>query len=97
LYVKHQGKVDLLIVALYVDDLILTRSSTKMIEEFKKYMVNKYDRNDMGLLHYFLRIEVYQDQEEVFISQKMYAGRILKKFRMLGCKPMATPHAVNEK
>jgi hypothetical protein len=86
LYVKHQGNVNLLIVALYVDDLILTGSSTKMIEEFKKDMVKKYEMSDMGLLHYFLGIEVYQDKEEVFISQKMYAEKILKKFRMLDCK-----------
>jgi hypothetical protein len=36
LYVKHQGNVDLLIVALYIDDLILIGSNAKMIEEFKK-------------------------------------------------------------
>ncbi len=68
-----------------------------MIEEFKKDIVKKYEMSDMGLLYYFLGIEVYQDKEEVFISQKMYAEKILKKFRMLGCKPMATPLAVNKK
>jgi hypothetical protein len=47
-----------------------------MIEEFKKDMVKKYEMYDMGLLHYFLGIEVYQDKEEVFISQKMYAEEI---------------------
>jgi hypothetical protein len=67
LYVKHQDNVDLLIVALYVDVLILTGSNVKMIEKFKKYMVNKYAMSDIGLLHYFLDIEVYQDKEEMFI------------------------------
>jgi len=81
LYVKHQGKVDMLIVVLYVDDLILTKSNTKMIEEFKKYMMNKYEMSDMGLLHYFLHIELYQDQEDAFISQLMYEERILKKIQ----------------
>jgi hypothetical protein len=41
LYVKHQGNVDLLIVALSIDGLIVTGSSSKMIEEFKKDMVKK--------------------------------------------------------
>jgi hypothetical protein len=63
LCVKHQGNVDLLIVVLYVDDLILTGSNAEMIEEFKKDMVNKYEMSDMGLLHYFLGIQVYQDKE----------------------------------
>jgi hypothetical protein len=53
--------------------------------------------SDMGLLHYFLGIEVHQDKEEMFISQRMYAEKILRKFRMVGCKPMATPLVVNEK
>jgi len=44
-------------------------------------MMNKYEMSDMGLLHYFLRIELYQDQEEAFISQKMYEERILKKIQ----------------
>jgi hypothetical protein len=83
LYVNHQGNVNLLIVALYVDDLILTGSSTEMIEEFKKEMVKKYEMSDMGLLHYFLCIEVYQDKEEVFISQKMYVEKILKNSKCL--------------
>ena len=93
LYVKHQGNADLLIVALYVDHLILTGSNVEMIEEFKKDIVNKYEMSDMGLLHYFLGIEVYQDKEEVFISQRFYAEKILRKFRMV----VATPLAVNEK
>jgi len=41
LYVKHQGNMNLLIVALYVDDLILTGSSTEMIEELKCIKTNK--------------------------------------------------------
>jgi hypothetical protein len=40
---------------------------------------------------------VYQEKEKVFISQRMYGEKILRKFRMVGCKPMATPLAVNEK
>ena len=60
-------------------------------------MVNKYEMSNMGLLHYFLGIEVYQDKEDVFISQRIYAEKILRKFIMISCKLMATPLAVNEK
>jgi hypothetical protein len=87
----------LLIVALYVDDLILIESNAEMIEEFKKDLVNKYEMSDMWLLHYFLGIDVYQDKEDMFISQRMNAKKIIRKFRMVGCKPMATPLAANER
>jgi hypothetical protein len=81
LYVKHQGNDDFPIVALYVDDLILTGSSTKMIEEFKKNMVNKYEMSVKALLHYFLGIEVYQDKEELFISQKDVCWNFFEKIQ----------------
>lgn len=97
LYVKCKGTSDILIVALYVDDLIFTGSSEKMVEDFKNEMMKKYEMSDMGLLHYFLGIEIYQEKDGVFICQTKYAENILKKFGMFGCKPMTTPLVVNEK
>ena len=58
LYVKHQGK-DILIVTLFVDDLIFTGSNKQMIEEFKEDMTQKYEMSDMGLLRYFLSMEIF--------------------------------------
>jgi hypothetical protein len=43
--------------------------------------------NDIGLPHRFLGIEIYQEDNAIFIiCQKKYAEKILKKFRMSGCK-----------
>ncbi|XP_026432336.1 uncharacterized protein LOC113329710 [Papaver somniferum] len=53
--------------------------------------------SDMGLLKYFLGIEVHQSEDGVFISQSKYAKKVLKKFGMLGCNPTSTPLVVNEK
>ncbi|KAK2398761.1 putative mitochondrial protein [Trifolium repens] len=97
LYVKHQGKDDILLVALYVDDLVYTGNNKKMVENFKIEMMKKYEMSDLGLLHHFLGIEVYQDEYGVFICQKRYAENILKKFGMYGCKPVDIPLVVNEK
>ena len=97
LYVKTQGKTDILIISLYVDDLVFTGSDEKMIEEFKLDMMKKYEMNDLRLLHYFLGIEIYQNKESVFICQKKYAKTLLEKFRMSNCKSVATPLVVNEK
>ncbi|GKA91411.1 retrovirus-related pol polyprotein from transposon RE1 [Tanacetum coccineum] len=41
LYVKNQGTSDILIVALYVDDLVFTGNTKKMIEDFKNEMMQK--------------------------------------------------------
>jgi len=46
---------------------------------------------DMGLMHYFLGMEVWQKDGEVFVSQGKYANEILRRFHMEKCKPMQTP------
>eukprot|EP00253_Pinus_taeda_P012321 PITA_12321 len=52
---------------------------------------------DMGLMHYFLRLEVWQKNGEIFLGQGRYATNIQKRFRMQDCQPMATPMITNWK
>ena len=49
---------------------------------------------DLGLMHYFLGLEVWQILEEIFLNQGKYAVDILKSFE---CKSMATPMDTNLK
>eukprot|EP00253_Pinus_taeda_P009564 PITA_09564 len=49
----------------------------------------------MGLMHYFLGMEVWHGDGELFVSQGKYANEILRRFRMESNKPMETPLAVN--
>jgi hypothetical protein len=43
---------------------------------------------DMGLMHYFLGLEVWQGDGEIFLGQGKYTTEILKRFHMQDCKPM---------
>ena len=52
---------------------------------------------DLGLMHYFLGMEVWQSLEGIFMNQGKYAIEILKIFDMLDCKSMATPMDINLK
>ena len=52
---------------------------------------------DLGLMHYFLGLEVWQQKGEIFLGQGRYATEILKRFRMQDCRPMATPMITNWK
>jgi hypothetical protein len=47
--------------------------------------------NDLGLMHYYLGLEVWQKRVEVFLGQVKYIVKILQKFGMMDCKSMATP------
>jgi hypothetical protein len=40
---------------------------------------------------------VWQRTDDIFLSEGKYTIDILKKFRMLNCKPMATPMVTNLK
>jgi hypothetical protein len=52
---------------------------------------------DLGLMHYFLGLDVWQRSDEIFLSQEKYTIEILKKFRMMECKSMTEPMMINLK
>ncbi|XP_014506436.1 uncharacterized protein LOC106766202 [Vigna radiata var. radiata] len=60
-------------------------------------MMKTVEMTDLGLMNYFLGIEVKLQKEGIFISQKKYIEALLKKFKMNGCKPVTTPLVVNDK
>ncbi|TXG59315.1 hypothetical protein EZV62_013888 [Acer yangbiense] len=62
-----------------------------MIVEFMSAMIGHFEMTDLGLMSYFLGIEVTQTDDAIFVSQKKYIGDMLKKFKMEGCKPMLIP------
>jgi hypothetical protein len=90
LYVKKINN-DVLIISLYVDDLIVTGSNIQQVEEFKQKMMQVFEMTDLGLMSFFLGMEIKQSKEEIFICQKKYAKEILKKFHMENCKPITSP------
>jgi hypothetical protein len=83
-----EGKI--LIIVLYVDDLILT-GDEHLTHSCKEDLAKEFEMNDLGLLHYFFGLEIWQRDGELFVSQGKYAREILGKFHMEGCKPMDTP------
>ena len=73
----------MLIVCLYVDDLIFTGNDRVMFDVFKKSMMVEFDMFDLGLMHYFLGMEVEQGIGGTFISQKKYLQDILNRFGIM--------------
>eukprot|EP00253_Pinus_taeda_P033365 PITA_33365 len=67
----------------------------QLIMSCKEDLAREFKMKDMGLMHYFLGMEVWQKDGELFVSQGMYANEILKRFHMEKCKPMQTPLASN--
>src|SRR5262249_14149463 len=88
LYVKSDK--DLLIVSFYVDDLLVTRNEMQQILKFKNEMEKEVAISDLGLMKYFLGLEIWQDDHGIFLSQRKYALDLLKKFHIENCKLAAT-------
>ena len=89
LYYKVEGD-GLMILLLYVDDLLLT-GAQKPINECKKKLAAEFEMKDLGMMHYFLGLEVWQYPDEIFLNQGKYTIEMLKRFGMLDCKAMTTP------
>jgi hypothetical protein len=76
---------------LYVDDIILTASSTRLLDRIIASLRSEFAMMDMGSLHYFLRIVVTHDSSDMHLSQAKYAAEILDNADMTACKSAMTP------
>jgi hypothetical protein len=84
------------ILVLYVDDLFLT-GVEHLIDQTKRELSTEFEMKDLGLMHYFLALEVWQKPGEIFFSQRRYVIDVLRRFGMLDYKSMTTPMISNSK
>jgi hypothetical protein len=73
---------DILILALYVDELFLI-GAKKLIVGCKENMAVEFKMNkmkDINMMHYFLGLEVWKRPREIFLGHGKYAVHILKRF-----------------
>jgi hypothetical protein len=68
-----------------------------LIAQTKRELSIEFEMKDLGLVHYFLGLEVWQKHGEIFLSQSKYAVDVLHRFGMLDCKSMTTPMIYNLK
>lgn len=90
LYIKvDDGK--LLIVIVYVDDIIFGSNEESMSQRFAFVMQREFEMSLLGELTYFLGLQVQQAKNGIFLSQKKYLNKIIKKYGMGDCKPVCKP------
>ena len=75
-----EGKNVILIV--YVDDIIVTGDDLQEIENLKKQLKTEFEVKDLGVMRYFLGMEVAWSKEGLFISQRKNTLDLLKE---IGC------------
>ena len=62
-----------------MDDLFLT-GDEKLILDSKRKLAAKFEMKNLGMMHYFLSLEVWQKPGEIILSQGKYVVEILKRF-----------------
>ncbi|XP_066365482.1 uncharacterized mitochondrial protein AtMg00810-like [Miscanthus floridulus] len=80
-----------LVVGVYVDDLVITGGNNTDISKFKEEMRSTFQMTDLGLLRYYLGLEVSQTEVGITINQSAYAAKILENAGLAGCSPSHTP------
>jgi hypothetical protein len=89
LFVYKEG-ADIAYLLLYVDDIILTASSTRLLRLITESLHSEFAMTDLGDLH-FLGISVTRSSDGLFLSQRQYAADLLQRAGMAECHSTATP------
>jgi hypothetical protein len=82
-----------LVIAVYVDDIMMIGRHKLVIQEFKSQLSKKFHIKDMGEATDYLGIEIERDRAAgtLKIHQSRYCKSLLKKYGMDECNPSRIP------
>ena len=75
--------------------MILLIGEEELIKDARRILSTEFEMKYLGMMHYFLGMEVWQSVDGIFLSQGKYEVEIMKRFKIMDCKEMATPMACN--
>jgi hypothetical protein len=89
LFIFRRGS-DTVYLLFYVDDIILTASSTELLRRTISALQREFAMKDLGPLHHFLSIIIECRPDGLFLHQRTYTLDILKRAVIADCKPCTT-------
>ena len=96
LFIKHnQDKI--CVVAVYVDDVILTGTDHEAIASLKAHLDYMFSIKDLGKLHYFLGLEIDYLDSSFLLTQRKFAKELILSSGLDVSKSVATPLLVHLK
>ena len=78
-----------------MDDIVLTNNTPSYLDHLITQLPIVFDLKDLGLLHYFLGLQVTRSSIRLNLNQAKYAHNLLKKHNMLDSKPAKSPSCPN--
>ena len=86
----------MVLLLVYVDDILIIGTNPKVIEKLTTYLNKTFALKLLGSLHYFLSIEAFQSDIELYLTQSKYIVELLKKAKKEGVKAYSTPVALGK-
>lgn len=86
-----------LIVAIYVDDILIFWKNESVLNEIKTSLSNSFKMKDMGKAQGCIGIRITQTNDGVELDQSKYINEILARFNMNDAKPISTPSDPGQK
>ena len=91
-YKKFEKDDDIIIMLLYVDDMLVIGPNKDRVQELKAQLAREFDMKDLGPANKILGMQIHRDRSKrkIWLSQKNYLKKILRRFNMQDCKPIST-------
>jgi hypothetical protein len=96
LFIFRRG-TDTVYLLLYIEDVILTASSTTLLRRTISALQWEFAMKDLRPLHHFVDNTVERRPGRMFLHQRTYTLDIIKRVPMADCKPCTTLVALQAK
>ena len=81
----------IILLVVYVDNFVIIGSDSKCISSLKSFLHSQFHTKDLGMLRYFLGIEVMRNKGGIFLSKRKYMFDPLFEIGKLRVKPCSSP------
>ncbi len=92
-YVRNSETKGCVILIIWVNDIIISATSSKLLEGIKESLCQRFKMKDLGELSWFLGTQFKCSETSIEMSQSQHIDKVLSKFEMRDCKPKLTPCA----
>ena len=98
-YFKRFSETEFITLLLYVDDMLIAGPNNDRINELKAQLAREFEMKDLGPANKILGMQIHRDRNnrKIWLSQKNYLKKILRRFNKQDCKPISTPLPINFK